>query len=41
LYEEIEEDRLARKVDHGQPNKRKNPPVYSLENYEKDGKTGW
>jgi hypothetical protein len=32
LDKEIEEDRSARKVDRGQLNKRKNPPVYALEN---------
>jgi hypothetical protein len=31
LDEEIEEDRSARKIDHGQLNKQKNPPVDALE----------
>jgi hypothetical protein len=32
LDEEIEEDRSARKMDHGQLSKKKNPPVDALEN---------
>jgi hypothetical protein len=31
LDEEIEEDRSPRKKDHGQLNKRKNPPLDALE----------
>jgi len=32
LDKEIEEDRSTRNMDHGKLIKRKNPPVYALEN---------
>jgi hypothetical protein len=33
LDEEIEDDRSTRKMDHGQLNKRKNPPLDALEHH--------
>jgi hypothetical protein len=42
LDKEIKDDRSARKMDHGQLNKKKNPLLDALEApREKEGKTGW
>jgi hypothetical protein len=41
LDEDIEDNRSAKKMDHGQCSKWKKPPVYALRaSHEKEGKTG-